>query len=235
MATFGISGGAKKEKTTNNPWGVQIPYLQSGFEQAQANLTASQQSQYGNILGQYGSQLAPSIGQAQNFYSGVMSGGANPYTSDQYNQIRGDYWQPQHQQMADDIRSQTVEGLRRSDWGDAMGASMSGMGVGIDSSPYVKARLAQSEQATQGYQSQLAGLHMGAAGDATNLANQWAGSQFGAADQMQQLGMAGLGMMGQQHNLPWQDLQNYWNIIGSKSWGGTSTKKSKELSGGIGF
>ena len=84
---FGFDFGGSKSKSKSSPWGVQIPYLKTGFETAEANLAAAQQSQYGNILGQYGSQLAPSIGQAQNFYSGVMSGGANPYTSDQYSSI----------------------------------------------------------------------------------------------------------------------------------------------------
>lgn len=230
---FGFDFGGGKSKQRSAPWKQQQPYLMTGFEEAERRLQQADQSQYGNILGQYGAQLAPSLGEAQNFYSGVMSGGANPYTSDQYNQIRGNYWQPQHQMMADDIRAQTVEGLRRSDWGDAMGASMSGMGTGIESSPYAKARLAQSEQATQGYQSQLANLHMGAAGQAQQVADQFAGSQFGAANQMANMGMGGLDLLGQQHQLPFQDLMNYWNIAGGANWGGT--QKGKDMKAGFSF
>jgi hypothetical protein len=296
---FGFSFGGSKSKSKTNPWGPQIPYVEGGFSQAQNLLDrggfqgdwwldpnnmqqaamqggyqqAGQAQTVGNLMSRYGQALAPSMGQAQGFQQSVLDGSAgqfsNPYASDQYNNIAGDYWKPQHQQMADNIRSETVEGLRRSDWGDAMGASLSGMGAGIESSPYVKARLAQSEQATRGYQNALSGLHMGAAGQAQQTANQWAGAdmsnqyagfgnQANAANSLMGMGQAGIGLMqggygmGQQgyqdqagwgdyqggfdaaklqgqhaqFQAPWDNLTNYWNIIASNNWGGTTKGKT---------
>lgn len=230
---FGFSFGGSKSKSKSSPWAPQQPYITGGFERAEEALDAQQSSPYANVMGQYGQMLAPSLGQAQGFYQGAMDGTANPYASEQYNQMLGDYWNPAYQQAADSIRTDTVEGLRRSDWGDAMGASMAGMGVGIDSDPYVKARLRQSEDAMRGYQSSLSGLHMGAMGQAQQRADQFAGSQFQAANQMGSMGMQGVGLQAEQYNLPWQDLQNYWNIVGGTNWGGK--QKGKDKSAGFGF
>lgn len=241
--SFGFSFGGSKSKS--NPWAAQSPFLTGGFQQAQDTLNSQGQSPYANVMGQYGSQMAPGIGDAMGFNQSVLSGQAgqfsNAFEDPRYQQTLQDYWQPQHQMAADQIRADTVEGLRRSDWGDAMGASMAGMGVGIDSSPYVKARLAQSEQATRGYQSALTNLHQGAFGQAQHRADQWAGADMGnqyagfqnqamAAGNLGQMGMQGVGMQHQQYNQPWQDLSNYWNIVGSNNWGGKTSDRSAGFS-----
>jgi hypothetical protein len=243
---FGFDFGGSKGSSKSSPWAVQTPFLTQGFEQAQSILQNQQNSPYANVMGQYGQMLAPSLGMAQNFNQQVLDGQqgqfSNPFASEQYGQIQQNYWNPAYQQAADSIRADTVEGLRRSDWGDAMGASMAGMGVGIDSDPYVKARLAQSEQASRGYQQALSGLHMGAMQQAQGTADQWAGAnlqnqyagfgnQAAAAGWMGEAGMQGINLQNQQYNQPWQDLQNYWNIVGSNSWGGKT--KGKEMSAGF--
>lgn len=244
--SFGFGAGSSKSKSNSAPWKPQAAQLTQGFDWANQIYQNQQNSPYANVMGQYGEMLAPSIGAAQGFNQQVLDGQAgqftNPYQSEQYQGIQSNYWTPFHQQSADQIRADTVEGLRRSDWGDAMGASMAGMGVGIDSSPYVKARLASSERATQGYQRALSGLHQGAWGQAQQNADQWAqadlgnqfagfGNQAAAANNMGQFGIQGIGMQNQQYQQPWQDLQSYWNIVASNNWGGKT--QGKDTSFGI--
>lgn len=92
-------------------------------------------------------------------------------------------------------------------------------------------------------------------GAAQNLAN-LAGTGYGMLGQANQYNIgAGTGQMGlgqaqqgwnqaamtdaqQRHdaeqNLPWENLQRYWNVIGQQSWGGTTTNKQSGGQSGLG-
>lgn len=285
---FSASGSVSNtnESSVTNPWEAQTPYLTGGFEAAQNLLNqgmtpeqiqaiqmGGQASQLagpiGDFMRQYGQQIAPSLGQATDFYGQVMQGNAgqftNPYESQQHQGIMQNYWGAPQQMQADALRADTIEGLRRSDWGDALGASLAGVSVGEESSPYLKMRMAAEENATRGYQTQLAGMHDRAFGQATQRANNWAGADMGiqqqgfgnqmaAAGSMTGIGQQGFGLMQQGYGMnqqgaqdmgawgnygqgaQWTPLQNYWNVVGSNSWGSNTKSKSttKSVSGGWG-
>lgn len=166
----------------------------------------------GDMYSQYSSMLAPQLGAASQYatdvMSGVRGGYTNPYGSEQYNQMLGDYWNPAYQAADQANLTAGIEALRRSDFQDALGASLAGQGVGGTSSEYLQARNLQAENMMDQYQQQNAQLQMQGLGQAQQRANQWAGADFQgqqlqnayqqqAASMANQMGMAGIGL-GQQ-------------------------------------
>jgi GTP cyclohydrolase II len=226
--SFGFGGGKSKAKT--GPWARQAPFLTQGFDWAQNLYNQQQSSPWASTLGQYGQMLAPNIGQANQFFGSVMDGSFQ----NQFDSMRENYWRPENQVAADALRSDTIEGLRRSDWGDALGASISGLGVGQGSDGYLKMRLASEENALRGYQQQLAGMHGQAADRQYQAASDWAGRSFGGANMMANMGMQGLDLLHQQNQAPWETLNNYWNIIAGNSWGGKENKSNANFNMGFG-
>ena len=180
---------------------------ESGFNAAMGGIPGLQ-----NMYQQYSNMLAPQLGMASQYntdvLSGVRGGINNPYGSEQYNNMLSDYWSPAYQAADQANLTAGIEALRRSDFGDALGASLSGQGVGPTSSEYLQARNLQAENMMDQYQQNNANLQMNALGAAQQRANQWAGAdlqgqfnQLGmqdrAAGAANQMGMAGIGL-GQQ-------------------------------------
>jgi hypothetical protein len=227
--TLGFSKSKSKGKTS--PWAPQQPYLKDGFGFALDTYNQQQSSPWGQMLGQFGNQMAPGIGQAQDFFGSTLDGSHQA----QVDSMRQNYWRPENQMAADALRADTVEGLRRSDWGDALGASISGLGVGQRSDGYLKMRMGSEENAMRGYQQQLAGLHNAAADRQYQAANDWSQRGFQGAGMMGQMGMQGMNLLAMQHQLPWDNLSNYWNIVGGANWGSRTKEKGGQMGGNFGF
>ena len=242
---LGLSFGSQKSKSSSNPWAKQIPFLTQGFESAQNLLNSADQSFQGiaDLLGQYGNQLLPQLGQVGEFAQGLLNapGGENfnPFAKghDAYNQITQDYFTPADQMAADRMQADLMENFRRSDAGDAMGASLAGVGVGDRSSEYLQARALGLGETQNAISRGLVGLHQGALGRATDRANQYANTfmqnQGNAMDALWQGGQMGASMLPGSwqfaQDATWNPLQNYWNIVGSNSWGGTTKGKGSSM------
>jgi hypothetical protein len=245
--------GSEKSKSTTNPWAPQIPYLESGFGRADDlyNLSAEDAGwrSIQDILSQYGQQLMPNIGTATNFAQGQMQnpGAAqyNPYAADSqgYNAITQDYWTPPYEMASQQMQSDLMENFRRTDAGDAMGASLAGQGVGPRSTEYLQARALGLGETQDAISRGLVGLHQGAMGTATQRANNYAGSfqnnQASGLESLWRSGVAGANMLPQSYQFGqdalWNPLQNYWNIVAGANWGGTTKGKGSNMSMGFEF
>lgn len=252
MFSFGASGEKSKSKTVNNPWSQQSPYLTQGFEAAAARLNNPAGGNYQSIqdlLTQYGSQLMPGLGQAQNMYGQMMqnpgSAQLNPFAAgnEGYNDIMGNYWTEPYQMASQQMESDALERFRRSDKGDAMGASLAGQAVGPKATEYLEARalaLGETENAlARGNVGLRQGAMQQAQGRADSYANTFANNQQGGLAGMWGAGMQGAQMLPGAYNFgqsaQWSPLRNYWDIIGSNSWGGTSTTSGSKGSASVGF
>ena len=203
LAGSGPYGGAY----WTDPNQMMLSANQAGYDASLGGVGA-----LGDMYGQYSAMLAPQLGMASQYatdvMSGVRGGYTNPYGSDQYNQMLSDYWSPAYQAADEANLNAGIEALRRSDFQDALGASLAGQGVGGTSSEYLQARNLQAENMMDQYQQMNAQLQQSALGAAQQRANQWAGTDFQsqqlqnayqqqAAGMANQMGMAGIGL-GQQ-------------------------------------
>jgi hypothetical protein len=242
-----IFGKKEKSKSTTNPWAKQAPFLETGFNTAQdlMNLTMGDNSWQGiqGLMQQYGEQLMPGLGQAQSMFGNLMAdpGNAqyNPYAAGHqgYNDITQNYWTQPYEMAGQQLQADLMENFRRSDAGDAMGASLAGQGVGPRSTEYLQARALGLGETQNALSRGMVGLHQDAMGTAVNRANNYAGSFLGnqgaALDGMWQSGMAGAGMLPQAYafgqEAQWSPLRNYWDIVGAANWGGSTKSKGSSF------
>lgn len=237
---FSFSGGGSKgsSKSTTNPWAKQSPYLEQGFGRAEDILNqgpyqgqwwvdpnqmqthaaatgfenAGQANYLQNIFQGMGGDMAGGLGESQDFFSQLMTGGVgnfqNPWEAEQYDRLRGDAWNPTLQAASDQAWESISEKARRSDFGDAMGASLSGQGTGAASDRYLQSRQNVMSDAMRSFGDAEVGLRMQGLNAAENRAGSWAGAQMqgdqfqlgnqiGAAGQLAGLGTQGMDFLNQ--------------------------------------
>lgn len=238
IISFGGSKGKSSstekinQTTTSNPWDVQSPYLQKGFQDATSWLNSSAtpnanlQAGWDNMLSQVGQmgQVANTAAQGNQWLGSIaqLDPSTNPYL------------QANLDIMAQQVNQQLGQGLNQVNQ-QAAGAGMFG---GARQGVAQGLALEGAQNAIQQGSAQMLmdNYNRGAQNmlQSQQLAGQ-VGSGLAQPGAMQQeIGMA-------QEQRPMDNLNRYWGIVGANNWGGTqttegtSTTKGKESSGGFGF